>query len=136
MSIIYNNDLPDQEQFFALFNSTGWNEVYQLTAAELYGALENSWYLVAAYSQERLVGFGRLLCDGIAHAFILDLIVLPEYQGRGIGGHILSQLKEKCAAHNVRDVQLFCATGKAGFYEKQGFVARPADAPGMGLKRS
>jgi hypothetical protein len=28
---------------------------------------------------------------------------------------------------------LFCARGKAGFYEKQGFTARVAEAPGMEL---
>ncbi len=53
----------------------------------------------------------------------MDLIVRPDYQGRGIGSRILQELVERCRAR-----------GKAGFYERHGFAARPADAPGMQLK--
>lgn len=31
----------------------------------------------------------------------------------------------------IDDIQLFCAQGKSGFYLRNGFAARPADAPGM-----
>jgi hypothetical protein len=40
-------------------------------------------------------------------------------------------LIEKCKLHNIKDVQLFCAKGKRGFYEKLGFEARTDDGPGM-----
>ena len=36
--------------------------------------------------------------------------------------------------NQYRDIQLFCAKGKAGFYERFGFLPRPQDAPGMEIK--
>jgi len=131
MSINFRSELPSSDQFWKLFQTTGWNENYQLFPDELRQALRSSWYLLGAYDGERLVGFGRLVSDGIVHAMIYDLIVLPEYQGQGIGGKILERLIEKCRETGVRDIQLFCAKGKRPFYEKRAFVARPDDAPGM-----
>ena len=45
--------------------------------------------------------------------------------------YVLQELVEKCLELGIHDIQLFCAKGKAGFYEKHGFVVRRADAPGM-----
>jgi predicted N-acetyltransferase YhbS len=60
-------------------------------------------------------------------------MVLPEYQGQGIGFGLLRELVARCRGAGIRDIQLFCARGQAGFYERQGFQARPEDAPGMQL---
>jgi len=95
----------------------------------------SSWHTVSAYDGDRLAGFGRMICDGVVHALILDMIVLPEYQRKGIGTAILSRLMERCTEAGIRDIQLFSARGKAGFYEKNGFSRRPDDAPGMQIRR-
>ncbi len=125
---------PGKELFFDLFETTGWNKEYCLSPDELYIALENSWYSLFYYSGERLVGCGRIISDGTCHALILDMIVHPDFQGKGIGGKILEDLVAECKKHNLRDIQLFCAKGKIGFYEKYNFISRPEDAPGMELK--
>lgn len=106
-----------------------------MTAEDLQRAISNSWYKVAAYEGDRLIGFGRMVSDGILHAMVYDLIVDPAFQGRGIGGTILQKLVDRCRQVGIRDVQLFCAQGKIGFYQKRGFEERPADAPGMQLKK-
>jgi GNAT superfamily N-acetyltransferase len=131
MAIEFSSEIPSSDHFWELFQTTGWNENYRLSPAELMRALCSSWYVLGAYEGKRLVGFGRLVSDGVVHAMIYDLIVLPEYQGRGIGGDILEKLVDKCWETGVRDIQLFCARGKRKFYEKRGFIARPKDAPGM-----
>jgi GNAT superfamily N-acetyltransferase len=131
MIIDYNTDIPSRDQFFTLFQTTGWNNEYNLTAGELHQALQTSWYVVCAYDGEKLVGFGRMVSDGIVHAMIYEMIVDPAYQGQGIGTQVLKRLVEYCRLAHVRDIQLFCARGKRPFYEKNGFVARPDDAPGM-----
>ncbi len=134
MEIDYRAQLPDREQFFALFETTGWNNEYQATPDELVRMLANSQYMVTAYDGEKLVGFGRVVTDGVLHAMIYDMIVHPAYQTHGIGTNILSMLVAWCREMRIRDVQLFCARGKRSFYEKNGFVARSEDAPGMQLK--
>ena len=131
MNICYTTTIPPREAYFALFETTGWNAEYCLTAEELHQALQASWHVVCAYDGEKLVGFGRMVSDGVVHAMIYDMIVDPAYQGQGIGTEILALLVEYCRSIRIRDIQLFCARGKRPFYEKNGFSARPDDAPGM-----
>jgi len=129
--IVYTNDLPRENEFFEIFQTTGWNQKYNLTSSELKVALHQSWYCLSAYHDEKLVGFGRILCDGVVHALILDLIVLPDYQRHGIGQSILDHLVNRCKTHKIRDIQLFSAKGYSRFYKNRGFKERPEDAPGM-----
>ena len=129
--IIYRDDKPAPDAYAALFETTGWNARYQASMAELEQALAHSWHVVCAYEGERLVGIGRTVSDGVLYAMIYDMIVRPSHQGRGIGSAILTRLVAQCQEAGLRDIQLFSAQGKAGFYRRRGFVARPADAPGM-----
>jgi GNAT superfamily N-acetyltransferase len=134
-AVAYSSTRPDRDAFFGLFETTGWNASYELDADELIRAVDASWAVVSAHEGGRLVGFGRAICDGVVHALILDMIVAPDRRGLGIGTEILRRLTERCRAAGIRDIQLFCAKGKSGFYEKNGFTPRPGDAPGMEIKR-
>ncbi len=131
MIITLKDEIPPIDKLWPLFLSTGWNAEYALTPQELSGAVSRSWYVVSAYEDGRLVGFGRVVSDEILHAMVYDLIVDPDFRERGIGSQVLERLVTKCREANIRDIQLFSARGKAGFYEKRGFVPRPQDAPGM-----
>jgi GNAT superfamily N-acetyltransferase len=131
MALEYRTALCSPESFWALFLSTGWNQEYRLSPQELSAAVLNSWCVITAYEGERLVGFGRVVSDGVVHAMIYDLITDPTFQGQGIGTEILARLVSKCNEAGIRDIQLFCAKGKRDFYEKRGFKARPDDSPGM-----
>ncbi len=135
MDYIFKNELPAIDQYFDLFLTTGWNKEYHFTKKDVEEANNQSWFSVSVYDQENLVGFGRIISDGIHHALIVDVIVHPAYQKKGIGREIMSRLILHCRKHKVRDVQLFAAKGKFVFYEQLGFYIRPADAPGMQLKQ-
>jgi GNAT superfamily N-acetyltransferase len=131
MTLKFREEIPPVEQFWPLFLSTGWNQEYRLSPAEVMQGLRNSWYAVSVYEDGELVGFGRLVSDTVLYAMIYDLIVTPGHQRQGIGSRILDLLVERCRKAKIRDIQLFCARGKRSFYEKRGFVARPEEAPGM-----
>lgn len=133
MKIEYRDDLPLASEYAELFETTGWNTAYQASAEELSKALRQSWYTVSAYEGDGLVGFGRVVSDGVLHALVCDLIVPPSHQRRGIGSEILARLVQKCTSAGIRDIQLFSAAGKSGFYAKRGFKERAVDAPGMQL---
>jgi GNAT superfamily N-acetyltransferase len=135
MNIILTEELPDKDAYYALFNTTGWNNIYEASPDELETANTNSWLVVSAYDGRKLVGCGRVLTDFVLHAMIYDMIVLPEYQTKGIGTMILKRIVERCKGRQIRDIQLFCAKGKRAFYEGNGFEARPDDAPGMQLRK-
>ncbi|MCL4561994.1 MAG: GNAT family N-acetyltransferase [Chloroflexi bacterium] len=115
--------------------TTGWNEEYQLTQTVFCTAIEKSWCTIAAYDDKRLVGFGRVVTDGL-HAMIYEVIVDPIYQKRGVGTQLVTRLIDRCQMAQIRDIQLFCAPGKEPFYQKLGFVRRPQDAPGMDYRRN
>ncbi|NCA77409.1 MAG: N-acetyltransferase [Alphaproteobacteria bacterium] len=131
MPLQYTDALPDAAQYFRLFETTGWNEKYGLTKEELSDTLRSSFYCISAYDGNALVGTGRIMSDGVLHAMIYEMIVHPDYQGKGIGREIMHRLLQKCLDNNIRDIQLFCAKGKREFYEKMGFITRPDDGPGM-----
>ena len=127
--------VPDKDEYFSLFNTTGWNKEYKASPDDLERANQNSWLVVSAYDGSKLVGFGRVVTDFVLHAMIFDMIILPDYQGQGIGTMILGRLVDRCLEQGIRDIQLFCAEGMRVFYEKNGFEARAVNAPGMQRKR-
>lgn len=131
MKLNINYSPPDKIEYYNLFETTGWNKEYMMGPGLLYEAISNSWFLVCVYNESNLIGFGRVISDGVLHALIVDLIVSPDFQECGIGKLILAEILAKCKSAAIPDIQLFCAKGKEIFYVKQGFRARPADAPGM-----
>jgi GNAT superfamily N-acetyltransferase len=135
MTITLSDQLPDKNEYFSLFITTGWNTSYKASPDELEKTNKNSWLIISAYEENKLVGFGRVVTDFVLHAMIFDMIVLPEHQGRGIGTMILKALVKRCKEQGIRDIQLFCAKGKRAFYEQNGFDARAEDAPGMQLRK-
>jgi GNAT superfamily N-acetyltransferase len=81
-------------------------------------AFESSYAVVYVFETDKLIGMGRALCDGEYQAAIYDMVVLPEYQGRGIGKEIIKKLCEQLPVENII---LYAVPGREGFYEKCGF---------------
>src|SRR5580704_8018313 len=46
---------------------------------------------IAAFENDRLIGFVNIAWDGGEHAFLLDTTVHPEFQRRGIGRHLVEE---------------------------------------------
>ena len=129
--VAYREQPPPAMDYDRLFETTGWNTTYQASPQELFQAISDSWYVLSAYEYDQLVGFGRIISDGVLYALICDLIVNPASQGKGIGSTLLNKLIEHCHLRGIRVIWLFATKGKGAFYRKFGFHERPADAPGM-----
>ena len=112
-----------------------WTEAAKVPAERLAASLPHAWYGIVARRTGEAVGTGLILSDGVLHALIVNVIVLPELRGRGIGTEIMNRLVARCQEAGVLQIQLFSARGKRGFYERLGFVARPNDGPGMEFGR-
>ncbi|NJO78386.1 MAG: GNAT family N-acetyltransferase [Cyanobacteria bacterium RM1_2_2] len=85
---------------------------------QLRRACQNSAVVVFAYDQTRIVGWGRAISDGEFCAAVYDVVVLPEYQGCGVGRSIITALLERLPSHSVT---LYATPGKEAFYKKLGF---------------
>jgi ribosomal protein S18 acetylase RimI-like enzyme len=129
--IVFEESPPEINAFWDLFQTTNWNEEYKFTKEELSASIQNNWFCLSVYSAGQLIGFGRVISDGVYHALISDLIIQPEFQGQGLGAKVLGLLTEKCSRHKIRDIQLFAAKNKFAFYEKYGYIKRAEKAPGM-----
>jgi GNAT superfamily N-acetyltransferase len=81
-------------------------------------AFRNSEMRCFAYHDGKLIGAGRGISDGALRAAIYDMVVLPEYQGKGIGTMIMNKLLEKA---NAEIIILFANPGKEPFYARFGF---------------
>ena len=82
-------------------------------------AYEQSYRVCFVFDRHQLVGAARMLSDGEYYAAIYDVVVLPEYQGCGIGTKMMTTL---LADLSVGSIILFAVPGKEGFYKKLGFA--------------
>ena len=78
----------------------------------------NSGVRCFAWIDQALIGAGRAITDGVCYAAIFDVVVLPEYQNRGIGKQITTYLISHSGAENVL---LHSVQGKEEYYSKLGF---------------
>ena len=83
-------------------------------------AFTHSMFKFLVYENDKLVGAGRALADGVDCSYICDVAVLPSHQGTGLGREIVARLVEASRGH--RKIILYAVPGKEGFYEKLGFA--------------
>ena len=79
---------------------------------------ENSHTVIFVFDNEKLIGFGRAISDGVYQAAIYDVAVLPEYQGKKIGRLIVEHILNSIPQCNFI---LYASPGKESFYEKLNF---------------
>lgn len=86
--------------------------------------LARSDIVVAAVDRtsDRLVGFARVITDFTYVALILDVIVAPEFHGRGIGAMIMESVVTHPRLAGVRSLELVCQPDVVGFYGRWGFT--------------
>jgi len=118
MALIWKETLDgvDWEELSALYRAA---PLGNKTAAELETAFTNSRYVLFVYEDERLVGAGRVLADGVDCAYIADVALLPSHQGHGLGKQIVARLVELSRGH--RKILLYAVVGKEPFYARFGF---------------
>ncbi len=118
--IIKNGISIDDYQI--LHKSVGWN---LLDRKIVKTSIKNSHIILSAYEDNKTVGMVRLVSDKATHGHLTDVIVLPEYQGRGIGKSLILELSNRIQTFvNNKDqfiLELVPSKGNEGFYKKCGF---------------
>jgi ribosomal protein S18 acetylase RimI-like enzyme len=110
----------DFKELLGLYKALGWNSL-NLTADELKQMCMHSWYSIYAFRENKLVGMGRIISDGVITGVICGVCVLPDYQSRGIGKEVISRLIQYCEQKRVIP-QLLCVEKLEPYYEKLGFT--------------
>lgn len=119
-SINYTTEPPHHfEELLTLYEALGWNSM-KLTVHELEQMCHQSWYAIYAFEQQKLVGMGRVISDGVITGIICGLCVLPSHQSKGIGKEIMRRIIQHCEGNRVIP-QLMCVEGLVSYYETLGF---------------
>lgn len=105
----YIEKIPEIEEYYPLYIETGWNEFLCLDKKKLEAAIKNSFFAISVYNNSELIGFGRVLSDGV--------IVKSEFRKKGIGTEIVKQLLTKCNSIRIRYIHLMAAQGTERFYK-------------------
>lgn len=114
MKINYRiNSEISASEIIEVFNSVGWNKDKSIIEE----AFKNSYYILA-YAGKQLIGFARALSDRHFYTGIYDVVVTPEFQGKGIAKEMMNKLVEE-----FKGTYFFLTytDGNREFYEKCGF---------------
>ncbi len=117
-------------EYQALRKTTGWDNLSDGTVSK---ALAQDLFSVSIYDNNHIIGLGRVIGDGGIYYYIQDIMVLPHYQGKGVGKLIMTHIENYLNRHaaNHSFVGLMAAEGVIEFYHKFGYQERPIEKPGM-----
>ena len=134
MNLKIKENVKNVEEFNLLYDAVGWGAYNDDITKR---ALDNTFYSVSIYDEDKIIGYGRLIGDTICFMYIHDIMVLPDYQSKKIGTMIMNKLIEKInelkKEHPDILVYLGASKNREGFYEKFGFVKRIDAGLGYGM---
>jgi len=83
--------------------------------------LARSYTHFSAHLSQQLVGFVNVISDGIADAFLVDLMVHPAYQRRGLGLALVQHAIQALKADGIRCIEVLFDPALEEFYRSCGF---------------
>jgi GNAT superfamily N-acetyltransferase len=125
-------ELPTAAEFIDLRRRAGWGTIDEATATRTLAA---SAFSVCLRQGERLVGFARVLGDGVLYFFLADLVVDPAFRGGGHGERLMQAVADhfRQAARPGAMIALIPIAGRESFYERFGYVRCPDGPFGAGM---
>ena len=110
------------EDFIRLKVATGFRD---RPIEQVERALAKDLFDIVATVNNEVIVMGRLVGDGEMYWYLQEIIVLPEFQGKGIGTSIVNYLLNYIFVHTepgtITSIGLTAAQGKDSFYERFGF---------------
>ena len=126
MSIVYKSIQEiDAKALKELYLSVEWSSGNY--PEKLAIAMKNYGSVFTAWDEEKLVGLISSMDDGIMTAYVHYLLVHPDYQGKGIGKHLV-----KMTTEHYKDylrIVLVAYDKELEFYKHCGFKIGEAKTP-------
>lgn len=133
--MIYTEKKISYTDYVRLRESVNWNNFNKEQTEK---CLKNTLYSIEVIDDNTIIGMGRLIGDGIYYMMV-DIIVEPSYQGKGIGSNIVNKLIEyvhrETPVGGRSSIQLIAEKGKESFYEKLGFKFIPHEFYGSAMRK-
>ena len=134
MDIKFENSITPQE-YNELRNKVNWKKIDIIRTEK---ALQESKYVKKVVLNNNPIAMGRAISDGM-YVLIVDVVVIPEYQNKGIGKMVINELLEEIEKDtkdgDATSITLIAVSGKEGFYEKCGFIKLPNRETGHAMRK-
>ena len=132
INILINEGYPSAKDYNFLRNTVGWGTYDESIIDE---SLKKSLFGIVVENNGKTIGMARVIGDKQLAMYIQDVIVLPEFQGKGIGKLMMKEILNYINNNSVKNtiIGLCAAKGKEPFYEKIGFLKRPGGKYGHGM---
>ena len=111
------NESISPEAMADLRESVGWNRMEK----EYGNPLMTSLFHIAVYDGDQLVGFVDSVSNGVTDAYIQDLIVRPDYQGKGIGTDLMKKMIASLKEKHIYIISVIFEERLKPFYDRFGF---------------
>ena len=105
------------QQLQDLLRQTGWAN--RRSVEGIQAMLDGTPLTLGAWEGDRLVGFVRVITDGIYRALIDDVVVEESKRGTGIGSELMQRVVGRL--EEIEEVSLRCGEQVVPFYERHRF---------------
>ena len=100
-----------------LRGSVGWNRM----ESAYQSPLMTSYCHIAAYEEGKLIGYIDSVSNGVTDAYIQDLMVCPDHQGKGIGTALMDQMIGYLKEKRIYMISVVYEESLKPFYARFGF---------------
>ena len=118
MNISYvENGIVKAEDIAILRSLVGWNRMKK----EYENPLMDSYYHIAVYSDNCLIGYIDSVSNKVTDAYMQDLMVHPDYQHMGIATNLMNRMIEYLKGNMIFMISVIYDKKLKPFYDKFGF---------------
>ena len=111
------NEAVSAKALSDLRESVGWNRMED----EYSNPLMMSFYHIAVYEDDKMVGYIDSVSNGVTDAYIQDLMVHPDYQGKGVGTELMNQMIKYLKEKRIYMISVVFEESLKPFYDRFGF---------------
>ena len=111
------NEAVSAKALSDLRESVGWNRMED----EYNNPLMTSYYHIAVYEDDKMVGYIDSVSNGVTDVYIQDLMVHPDYQGKGLGTELMNQMITYLKENRIYIISVVFEESLKPFYDRFGF---------------
>nr|WCH56254.1 hypothetical protein [Hypnea sp.] len=124
-----NINLYELEQ---LCDAVGW---VRRPLKKVKAAIDHSFLTICLFYKKdhykKLIGFARATSDTVFNATIWDVVIHPDFQGKGLGKILMNQIVVQLRCADISTITLFADPQVVSFYRNLGFITDPDGVKGM-----